>query len=293
MKIKNFAIMAAVALTTLASCGNKEGNNAGAPTTADSLHVALANQDSLLVILNDITEGMNQIKQMENILATGGLGAETPSKRQEIRNDLEQIQQALEQRRQRLEQLEAQLAASNQNNATLQKAINNLKAQIANQQETIDGLRNQLADANVKIEGLNRTVTDLGQKTDSLKTVAVEENTARQEAERRAAELNNEMNICYYAIGTGKELKAHNLMQSGFLRKTKVMPSNFDQSYFTTGDKRSLRTINLGSKKAKVMTNQPEDSYEIVEAANGMKVLKITNPTRFWNQSNFLIVKTD
>ena len=101
------------------------------------------------------------------------------------------------------------------------------------------------------------------------------------------------MNICYYAIGTGKELKAHNLMQSGFLRKTKVMPSNFDQSYFTTGDKRSLRTINLGSKKAKVMTNQPEDSYEIVEAANGMKVLKITNPTRFWNQSNFLIVKTD
>ena len=270
MKIKNFAIMAAVALTTLASCGNKEGNNAGAPTTADSLHVALANQDSLLVILNDITEGMNQIKQMENILATGGLGAETPSKRQEIRNDMEQIQQALE-----------------------QKAINNLKAQIANQQETIDGLRNQLADANVKIEGLNRTVTDLGQKTDSLKTVAVEENTARQEAERRAAELNNEMNICYYAIGTGKELKAHNLMQSGFLRKTKVMPSNFDQSYFTTGDKRSLRTINLGSKKAKVMTNQPEDSYEIVEAANGMKVLKITNPTRFWNQSNFLIVKTD
>lgn len=293
MKIKNFAIMAAVALTTLASCGNKEGNNAGTPTTADSLHVALANQDSLLVILNDITEGMNQIKQMENILATGGLGAETPSKRQEIRNDMEQIQQALEQRRQRLEQLEAQLAASNQNNATLQKAINNLKAQIANQQETIDGLRNQLADANVKIEGLNRTVSDLGQKTDSLKTVAVEENTARQEAERRAAELNNEMNICYYAIGTGKELKAHNLMQSGFLRKTKVMPSNFDQSYFTTGDKRSLRTINLGSKKAKVMTNQPEDSYEIVEAANGMKVLKITNPTRFWNQSNFLIVKTD
>ena len=82
-------------------------------------------------------------------------------------------------------------------------------------------------------------------------------------------------------------------MESGFLRKTKIMPENFDQSYFTTDDKRSLRTINLGSKKAKVMTNQPSDSYEIVEGANGMKILKITNPTRFWNQSNFLIVKTD
>ena len=54
-----------------------------------------------------------------------------------------------------------------------------------------------------------------------------------------------------------------------------------------------MRTINLGSKKAKVMTNQPTDSYEIVEGANGVKILKITNPNRFWNQSNFLVVKTD
>ena len=82
-------------------------------------------------------------------------------------------------------------------------------------------------------------------------------------------------------------------MSSGFLRKTKVLPQNFDQGYFTKGDKRTLRTINLGSKKAKVMTNQPTDSYEIVEGANGVKILKITNPNRFWNQSNFLVVKTD
>lgn len=31
----------------------------------DSLRVALANQDSLLVLLNDITDGMNQIKDLE------------------------------------------------------------------------------------------------------------------------------------------------------------------------------------------------------------------------------------
>lgn len=292
MKIKNLALLATVALATLASCGNKGGNE-NVPTTSDSLQVALANQDSLLVILNDITEGMTQIKQMENILATSSLGTETPSKRQEIRSDMEQIQRALQARRQRLEQLEAQLATSNQNNTTLQKAINNLKTQIATQQQTIDGLKQQLADANIKIEDLNQTVTNLGQQTDSLKTVAEQENSARQEAERRAVELNNEMNVCYYAIGTGKELKAHNLLHSGFLRKTKVMPENFDQSYFTTGDKRSLRTINLGSKDAKIITNQPSDSYEIVEGANGVKILKITNPARFWNQSNFLIVKTD
>ncbi len=293
MKVKNLALLAAIALATMVSCGKKGENAVEAPTTSDSLQVALANQDSLLVILNDITEGMNQIKQMENIISTGGLGAETPSKREEIRNEMMQIQQALEARRQRLEQLENQLATSNQNNVTLQRAIKNLKAQIQDQQQTIDGLRGQLANANIKIEGLSRTVTTLGQKSDSLENVAAEETAARHDAERQVVQVSNEMNMCYYAIGTGKELKAHNLMQSGFLRKTKVLPDNFDQSYFTTGDKRSLRTINLGSKKAKVLTNQPSDSYEIVEENNGIKVLKITNPARFWNQSNYLVIKTD
>ena len=204
-----------------------------------------------------------------------------------------QIQQALQQRRQRLEDLEKQLDASNQNNANLQKAIKNLKIQIAEQEKEISNLKTQLSDANIKIEGLNESVNKLGQANDSLSNVATAEAHARATAERQAEELNNEMNTCYYAIGTNSELKAHNLMQSGFLRKTKIMPSNFDQSYFTKGDKRQLRTINLGSKKAKVLTNQPADSYEIVEGANGVKILKITNPARFWTQSNFLVVKID
>lgn len=293
MKIMRLGLIAAIVSVSLAACNNKGSDQAGMPTTSDSLHVALANQDSLLVILNDITEGMNQIKQMENILSSGGLGAETPDKRRQIRDDMEQIQNALEQRRQRLEQLEQQLAASNQNNVNLQRAITSLKAQIADQENTIESLRGQLADANIQIQGLSRSVSQLGQEKDSLATAVEIESTARQDAERRAAEINNEMNVCYYAIGTGKELKEHNLMQSGFLKKTKIMPENFDQSYFTTGDKRSLRTINIGSRKAKVLTNQPSDSYEIVEGANGMKILKITNTSRFWNQSNFLIVKTD
>lgn len=292
MKLIKLCVAALTMTALFTACQNK-GEDGSLPTTSDSLHVALANQDSLLVLLNDITEGMTQIKQMENILSTGGLGAETPDQRRQIREDMEQIQNALEQRRQRLEQLEAQLAASNQNNANLQRAISNLKTQIAEQEKTINGLREQLANANIQIEGLSRSVTILGQEKDSISAVAEVEANARQEAERRAVELNNEMNLCYYAIGTGKELKAHNLMESGFLRKTKIMPENFDQSYFTTGDKRTLRSINIGSKKAKVLTNQPSDSYEIVDGANGMKILKITNPAKFWNQSNFLIIKND
>lgn len=292
MKITKLSILALAMAAIFPSCSG-DGSSDGKPTTKDSLEVALANQDSLFVLLNDITEGMAQIKQMENILSQGSLGAETPDQRRQIREDMIQIQTALEQRRQRLEQLEQQLASSNQNNATLQRAIANLKAQIATQESEIEGLRTQLADANIQIEGLSQSVARLGEEKDSISTVAAAEAEARQDAERHAVELANEMNTCYYAIGTDKELKAKNLLSSGFLKKTKIKPENFDPGAFMTGDKRTLNSINLGSKKAKVMTNQPEDSYEIVDGANGVKILKITNPTKFWNQSNFLVVKTD
>lgn len=291
MKLKSLGICAVAALA-LTSCSNKSADS-GLPTTSDSLHVALANQDSLLVILNEITEGMNQIKNMENILASGALNAETPDQRQNIRRDMIQIQEALMQRRQRLEQLEKQLASSNRNNATLQQAIKSLKTQLAQQESTISGLRQQLADANIQIEDLSNSVAKLGEEKDSISNVAEAQSAAREAAERQVVEVSNELNTVYYAIGTSRELKDHNLLDAGFLRKTKVLPSDFDQNYFTTSDKRTLRTIPLGAKKAKVLTNQPTSSYEIIDGANGMKVLKITDPARFWQMSSFLVVKTD
>lgn len=291
MKIKSLLMLAAVAAASLTSCSNKGGAD-GQPTTSDSLQVALANQDSLLSLMNDITEGMNQIKQMENILSTGGLGAETPDQRQKIREDMEQIQRALELRRQRLEQLEQQLAASNSNNAELQRTIKSLKAQIATQEQSIEGLRTQLADANIQIEGLSSSVNRLTADNDSLAGVAAAETAARNEAEAQAAALTNEINTVYYAIGTGKELKDHNILTGGGLFKgAKVNTGDFDTTYFTKADKRNLKQISLNSKKAKLKTSQPADSYQIVEGANGMKVLKITNPTKFWNASPYLVVE--
>ena len=287
MKIKNFAIMAAVALTTLASCGNKEGNNAGAPTTADSLHVALANQDSLLVILNDITEGMNQIKQMENILSSSNdLTAESSDRRQQIRNDMQVIQQTLQMRRDRLAELEKKIQNSSSNNATLQKSIATLKQQIADQESTIGQLRGELEKAHIHIEQLTANV-------DSLNTEVASVTAAKDQAEQTATTLTNELNTCYYAIGSKQELKDHKLIQTGFLRKTKIMPEDFEMNYFTTGDKRTLNSIDLHSRKAKVLTNQPADSYTITDAPNGNKVLKIQNPARFWSVSNYLVIQVD
>lgn len=294
---KNFMSWATFAFLGLAgvsiavsSCTQKENVDAQGnpiPTTRDSLEIALANQDSLLILMNDISEGMMQIKSLENILSSpSNLNGESASRRDQIRNDMQSIEIALAERRQRLEELEKKLKASNSSNTTLQKSIATLKQQIEAQETTISGLRDELSKANIKIEALNQSV-------DSLSNTVTAVTVAKEQVENKNQELTNEMNVVYYSIGTSKELKEAGLLVSGgFLRSAKINPADFKASLFTKADKRNLSTINLHSNKAKVMTPQPADSYRI-DDNGGQKVLVITDPARFWNQSPYLVVKID
>lgn len=289
--MKKISLLAAAAMAALAiGCNsNKEGNeaSANAPTTSDSLRVALANQDSLLMLMNDVAEGMAQIKQMGNILgSTTGTSPEAVNKRQQIRDDILAIQQDLQQRRERLAELEKKLNDAGNTNATLKRTIETLKAQIADQEGTIASLRNELAAANVRIDQLTTSV-------DSLNSTVANVSEERTAAQERAAALNAELNTCYYIVGTNKELKTKKVIESGFLRKTKVIPGQVETSQFIRADKTQLTSIPLHSKKAKVMTSQPANSYQIVEDANGTKTLRITNPGLFWEKSNFLVIKID
>ena len=252
----------------------------------DSLRVALANQDSLLVLLNDITDGMNQIKDLEKILGnTNDLTAESQSRKDQIRNDMYSIQQALQERRERLAELEKKLKSSQGYNATLQKTIDNLKAEIATQETTISTLRNDLASAKIQI-------ADLGTKVDSLSTTVASVTEEKVKAQEETQNVTNELNTCYYAIGTKKELKEAKIIETGFLRKTKLLQADFQQSYFTKADKRTLTVIPTQSKKAKILTNMPSDSY-VIEDEGGIKVIKVTNPERFWSLSNYLVIQVD
>lgn len=252
----------------------------------DSLRVAISNQDSLLVLLNDITDGMNQIKDLEKILgSTNDLTAESQSRKDQIRNDMYSIQQALQERRERLAELEKKLKSSQGYNATLQKTIDNLKAEIATQETTISTLRNDLAAAKIQI-------ADLGTKVDSLSTTVASVTEEKVKAQEETQNVTNELNTCYYAIGTKKELKEAKIIETGFLRKTKLLQADFQQSYFTKADKRTMTVIPTQSKKAKILTNMPSDSY-VIEDEGDTKVIKVTNPERFWSLSNYLVIQVD
>lgn len=281
----------ALSAVALMSCGNKEKEAEAArqkelqEATRQELEEAVSDRDELLNLVNEISSGMGQIKQLENILAVSAQSGETASKREQIVADIAAIQATLQQRREQLAQLEQRLQRSRINTTQLQETITALRAQIDSQAAEIETLHANLTEAKQQIGTLNT-------KVDSLNTTVNDVTNQRNIAQQEVVDANNELNLCYYVAASKGELKAHKIIETGFLRKTKLLKSDFDQSFFVTADKRTLTQIPLHSKKAQVLTNQPADSYQIVDV-NGSKVLKITNPASFWKMGNYLVIQID
>ena len=287
--MKRIALISVCAIAVLFSACNSSSKNEeqinAVTELTDSLQTANAEKDSLLSLLNEISNGMIQIKDMEQLMSSSDLANETHDKKNQIKNDMIIIQQAMADRRHKLEDLEARLKKSANYNTEMKKTIESLTLQIENQENTIAELQIALKNANIEIEGLNQRIDSL---TNLNKSVLLE-NQAIQE---KNAVLTERLNRCYYVVGSKSELKKYNIIETGFLQKTKIMEGDFEKSYFTKADKRTLRIINLHSKKAKVLSKHSEESYKIVDN-NDSKELQIIDPVGFWELSNYLIVQID
>ena len=192
----------------------------------------------------------------------------------------------LQKNRPTLSQMQAKLDATGGENTVLKKTVADLQARIERQEAKIADLTTQLEAANTEIQQLNEQVTK-GQEDLQAET------SAREQAQAEATEAENAANRVYYAIGTNKELKQNGLLEKKFLGATKVLKGEFNENYFTVGDKRNLSVINTGGKKVKIWSNMPKDSYEIIDNANGTQSVKILNPQDFWQLTPFLIIQID
>lgn len=114
---------------------------------------------------------------------------------------------------------------------------------------------------------------------------------AKDDAERRSEAIGNELNECYYVVGSIGTLKELGILESGFDGKSKIAEAGFDRSRFTKADKRTLREIATGSRKVKILTKQPVGSYTIADDGGGKKIVRIENPTLFWEKTEFLVIE--
>lgn len=281
-----------LAVTSL-SCVNKENERKLAQeeamnaATREELAEAVSQRDELLTLVTDINADMARIHDVEGVMSNSVyMEGDVPNQREQLRADLASIQRTLQERRERLAQLEEQLKRSNLSNTNLTNTINSLRAQIDQKDSEITRLSGELSQANAKIGALTTQV-------DSLSSTVVSANDARFEAEQQSENLSNELNTCFYAVGSKKELKENKIIETGFLRKTKIMRGEFDKDFFTEADKRTLTRLPLHTKKEpKILTNQPSGSYTL-QSEDGQYVLTITNPDEFWKLSNYLVIQVN
>ena len=284
---KNLLILGALSAVIFGACSGNEKK-------LDEDSVAIANltaqyneannfNDSLLLLMGDIYTGLDSINQQEGLLYNTG-GGEGVDRREEIRKNLASIRARLAANKQLLEELQAKANASGQQNAVLNKTIEQLKQRIAEQDNKIAQLNSELDKAKTQINDLNTQVAEGEKKLG-------EANAATEEAKAETVAAENEANKVYYAIGTNKELKQQGLLEKKVLGATKVMQGQFNQSYFTTADKRTLTSIPTGAKKAEIKTNMPAGSYEIVGGKDEAKTIKITDPSKFWSLTPYLVIE--
>lgn len=284
--MKKFLALGAIGAVLLSACSGEKGNSA-----SDSLEIvsvqyeqASSLNDSLLLLMGDIYDGLDSINMQEGLLYRMENGGEKYDRRAEVRENLQSIKDRLQKNRELLSQMQARLNKSTGENSVLKKTIADL-------QERIDRQEKKIADLNIKLEAANAEILQLNEQVIKGNADLKAETEAKEQAQAEATAAENLANRVYYAIGTNKELKQNGLLEKKFLGATKVLQGDFNENYFTAGDKRTLSVINTGGKKVKIWGNVPKSSYEIIDNGNDTQSIKILDPKSFWERSPYLIIQ--
>ena len=259
MKKIAFLLIAAVGMGLISSCETKkEKENAVEITTADSLQQILSQKEGelsdMVSTLNEIQDGFRKINEAQGRISVERQKGEQNQKAAII-EDMQVIQHTMRLNQELIANLRQQVKESKSSNSALRKTMEATIASLTAQLDDLTGNVNELA---VQNETKARTV----------------------------ASQDKELNTAYYVFGTKRELKDQNILSHGEV----LQNGNFNKDYFTKIDIRVDKVIHLYSKSARLMTTHPSDSYSLDKDAKGQYTLRITDPTRFWSVSKYLVI---
>ena len=256
----------------------------------DSLQMVAQNVttdfESSLRTINEIEMALQTVREAENIIMIENQEGNSNYAVSQI----EAIDRTIQQNKAKIANLEKQLAEAGSKSKQLNATITRLKNELDEKDTYITTLKNELsqsrsqvAELTDQVEDLNRSVENLNENINDLNA-----QTAEQQATIRLQETM--MNTVYYVVAPMETLINNGIVNKGGLFKKESVSDHLDKNMLQAADKRSLTLIPLNSKKAIIMTNHPESSYNIVKGEDDMLSLEIIDTEAFWNISNYLIV---
>ena len=118
---------------------------------------------------------------------------------------------------------------------------------------------------------MNQNVSQLNKESASQKSTIAEQDQTIHEAN--------------YLVGTRKALKEAKVISRQGLFCPPIVSSQAQDADFKSIDVRQTKSIALESKKAKVLSVHPSDSYTLEPGEDGMLVLKIQDENAFWKEN--------
>ena len=243
--------------------------------------------DNALNTINEIEAALEAVRAQENIIMMENQEGNTNKAVSEINA----IQQTLQENREKIAKLEKQLAEQGASSKALNQTVSRLKKQLEEKDTYINSLKDELQQSREQIATLNEQVSDLNENINTLNTnldVMTVQNAAQQATIENQDAMLNTVFIC---IAPQKTLIEKGILSKGGLfSPSEISKQGFDKSQFEQGNKRDLELIPLNSKKPKIMTTHPEESYQLNEGEGGAITLQILDKEAFWSMSNYLVV---
>ena len=263
-------------------------------------------QDSLLndflKAFNDFEDNLAMIKEKEALISMEtGEEELRPDQKERILEDIQMINDLLDQNRSLIEELSAKVDASDGKIQEFRGIVSRLKRDLKKRDAEIGTMKEELVALNFEKESLFRQVDTLRRTAKELATIRESQAQVIDEKEEDIAlkeekilDQRARLNSAFYIAGTAKELMNMNVLEKtgviGVGRNPKLA-SDFDPQAFTKVDITEFQSLPVETKKAKIITAHPTDSYAINETEKGhIESLEITDPDKFWQASRYLVV---
>lgn len=288
--MKKFIILGiGASMFFMSSCVESSQKYKDLQARLDSLNTVYTVQhnemESMFADINDISAGMQSLRDAEHLLTLEAEKENKPgSKSKEqlarLKNDVQAITEAIAGYKSQIARLEGK---NRSQSAEFKKMIANLNAELELRSEKITEITDQLAKTNKELAVKLQEVQHLTQNVDSL-----DKETKSQKM--TIAEQDQAIHTANYLIGSKKQLKDAEVISRQGIFCPPIVSSQAQKADFVNVDIRETKSIPLNTKKAKILSVHPEDSYTLEAGDDGSLTLKINDENAFWKQTKYLVV---
>jgi flagellar biosynthesis chaperone FliJ len=237
-----------------------------------------------LTTFDQIEKNLTMIKEKEKLLTVKSATNTEVSKdrKEQIMEDIKAINNLIDENKKKIANLSAQLKKSG-------TTIKGLEERIATLEETTKQYETEIADLKTTIGTKDSEIGQLNT------TVATLQDTLTQKNVKINYQV-DKLHQAYIASGTFKDLKAKGILtkEGGFLglgRKEDLV-GDVSDSLFTRVDVTQVKTIPVNSRAAKLVTEHPTNSYELIhEGDKKVAYIEIKDPAEFWKISKYAVVE--